>query len=79
MKLLMCSIFDSKVGTYSFPFAAKTQGEAIRSFTDACADDSLPFKRHPADYRLYHIAVFDDADGSIQSHNPVPLLGADEL
>lgn len=80
MKLLLCSVFDSKVGVFAAPFCARSKGEAIRSFTDACADDALPFKRHPSDYRLFVLAEFDDNAGAVfQVGPPEILVGADEL
>lgn len=80
MKLIACSVFDSKVGAYSPPFFCKTKGEAVRSFMDACKDDKLPFKAHPEDYRLFHLGEFDDSSGVLLAMpNPIPLIGADEL
>lgn len=77
---IACSVFDSKVGAYAQPFYVATRGEAIRSFTDACKDDKLPFSRHPADYRLFALGEFDDSVGRLVSYdNPVPLIGADEI
>lgn len=79
MKHLVCAILDSKVGVYSPPMCFRTKGEAIRSFSDACGDDKLPFGKHPADYRLFLIGEFDDNAGSLSSVSPDPLIGADEL
>lgn len=80
MKLHLCSVFDSKVGAYAAPFCARSKGEAIRSFQTACSDDTLPFKRYPADYRLFVVADFDDNTGYITAVSPPEaLIGADEL
>lgn len=80
MKLIACAVFDSKVGAYSPPFFVKTKGEAIRSFTDACRDDKVPFAKHPADYRLFFLGEFDDNSGLLSGlSKPEPSLGADEL
>lgn len=79
MKLLLCSVFDSAVGVYATPFCVRTRGEAIRSFTDACKDDSLPFKKHPAHYRLFLLGEYDDGTGLVVCNKPEPLIGADEL
>lgn len=80
MKLLLCSVFDSKVGAYAAPFCARTKGEAIRSFEQACRDASLPFQKYPADYRLFLIGEYDDNIGSVRCpHTPEPLIGADEI
>lgn len=53
MKLVVCAIFDTKVGAFATPFFCRTKTEAMRSFEDACNDDKLPFKAHPGDYRLF--------------------------
>lgn len=79
MKLLLCAVFDSKVGAYSPPFCVKTKGEAIRSFQDACGDDKLPFMKHPQDYRLWLLGEFDDNSGAVTALYPESLLGADEI
>lgn len=77
--LLLFAVFDSKVGAYAAPFCARTKGEAIRSFTDACRQDDLPFKKNPGDYRLFCLGAYDDNKGSLVPHDPEPLIGADEL
>lgn len=80
MILIACSVFDSKVGAFSPPFFCKTRAEGIRSFSDACSDDKLPFKLHPGDYRLYFLGEFDDASGAlVRFEMPVASIGADEL
>lgn len=65
MKLLICSIFDGAVGAYGAPFYARSKAEASRTFADACADTNHAFYKHAADYTLFSIGTFDDADGKI--------------
>lgn len=78
--LQLFSVFDVKVGVFAPPFCGRSRGEAIRSFTDACKDESLPFKRHPGDYKLYFMGEFDDNSGIISvSGIPTFILGADEV
>lgn len=77
--LLMFAVFDTKVGAYASPFCCRTKGEAIRSFTDACSDASLPFQKNPGDYRLFFIGAYDDNLGLVTPAGPEPLLGADEI
>lgn len=79
-KLLMFSVFDNKVGAFASPFCVRTRGEAIRSFTDAVKDTSLPFVKHPNDYQLYLIAEYDEIAGTVSNgHVPERILGADEV
>ncbi|QCS36309.1 nonstructural protein [Capybara microvirus Cap1_SP_228] len=81
MALLVFSVHDTKVGAYANPFFVRTRGEAVRSFSDACQDDSLPFKRHPGDYVLYLVGSWDETSGRIvgRETGPERVLGADEL
>lgn len=62
-KYLMCSIRDAAVGAFTNPFVARSQNEAIRSFTDAVNDPKLPFGQHPADYALFIVGEWDDFAG----------------
>lgn len=78
--LLLCSVYDTKVSAFSPPFVCKSRGESIRSFSDACGDDSLPFKKHPADYVLHFIGEFDDQTGRLMIiPNPERLISGDEI
>ena len=52
MNLFAVSVYDSAVGAYSPPIFAKSKGEAIRSFSDACNDSSTAMSKHPQDYIL---------------------------
>jgi len=76
MKVLMFSIFDSAAKAYLPPFFSRSRGEALRSFTDACADEKSAFARHLADYCLFYVGEFDDADGVVEGCSPVKVLGA---
>lgn len=79
MKLVMMAVFDSKVGAYATPFFARSKGEALRSFEDACRDEKLPFKSHPGDFSLYMVGEFDDNDGVVYPLKPLRMIGADEI
>jgi hypothetical protein len=78
--LILCSIYDTKVGAFAPPFCAKAKGEAMRSFQDALGDPQLPFGKHPADFVLYVVAVFNDQDGRMSpTEMPERLIAADEF
>lgn len=81
MKVLLLSVFDSKVGAYGPVVMARSKGEAVRQFTDWCRDPQLPFGKHPADYRLVLVGEFDDVSGFVMGRDPgpEPVVGADEL
>lgn len=78
-KLVICSVFDTKVGSFAAPFTCRSRGEAIRSFEDACQDDKMPFKLHPDDYQLFCLGEFDDQSGSLQANGLDRLIGAGDF
>lgn len=57
------SVFDTKVGAFMPPFAARSDGEAMRSFGDAIGDGKSQFAAHPEDYQLFYVGSFDDSSG----------------
>lgn len=73
------TVHDSKVGAFLAPWYARTRGEAIRSFTEACKDPNTMFGKYPADYRLWFVATYDEATGFFEVRKPEPVIGADEL
>lgn len=64
------AIRDLKADAYLQPFFSHNNGTAIRSFADACQKEDAPFFKHPSDFALFHLGVFDDVSGSIE---PVTL------
>lgn len=64
------SIFDTKSLTYSNPFYAPTDGAAVRIVSDASNDMNTSLGRHPADYVLYKVGSFNDANGILQHLDP---------
>ncbi len=65
MKLNIYSIFDTASGLYSRPFFTQSDPEAMRSFEDIATDAEHPIGKHPEDYMLYRIGIFDDTKGKL--------------
>lgn len=63
MKTLMFSVFDSKAGNFTPPFFSPTKGMAIRMFTDVANDVGTMICKHPEDFSLIYVGVFDDENG----------------
>lgn len=63
MKHKVFSVFDSKAGAFLPPFLLPEVAVAQRAFRDCVGDSSHAFGRHPEDYTLIQLAVFDDASG----------------
>lgn len=71
---IICSVLDAKAQYYARPFTARTDGEAIRIFSDAVNDNQTAFFHHPEDYQLYRVGTFDDDTGIVVGLPPHLLI-----
>lgn len=76
MIIRMFSVHDKAAGAFLQPFAEKTRASAIRAFSDAVNDEKSQFFAHRADYTLYEVGEFDDANGRYTTEEPVRLVSA---
>lgn len=65
MILILFSIYDTRAEIFNPPFAIPTQGQAIRDFGDLVKDPQSRISKHPDDYKLVKLGVFDDNTGVI--------------
>lgn len=65
------SIYDRKSLLYFTPWFQSTHGAATRVLKDLVNDQNTSIGRHPADYVLYHIGVYDDAKGMLTPLSPM--------
>ena len=81
MRINGYSVFDSAAGAYLPLFFLRTNGEAIRSFSDAVNDAKHQFYAHVSDYTLYWVCSFDDENGSVEQNEtgPVKLVTARDV
>jgi len=68
MKFIFVAIYDRAVGGYQRPFVAPSKGAAIRAFGDEATRDGSEIKKHPGDYELHELGLFDDSNGLIVAH-----------
>ena len=62
------SIYDEKGGFFGKLWLMNKKGQAIRAFSDLVNDDREgQIKKHPDDYKLYKLGVYDDNSGKIES------------
>lgn len=66
MMLHVFSVFDHAVSAFLPPFYARSKGEAVRSFSEACNTEDHQFTRHAADFTLFELGLFDDSCGAFQ-------------
>lgn len=65
MKLKAYSVRDGAVEAYLPPFFARADGEAKRSFIQACRTGSM--KNMEVYYALFHMGYFDDHTGMLEA------------
>lgn len=61
------TVYDSKTLSYSSPFFQPAHGAAVRMFSDLAHDTNTSVGRHPKDYSLFCVGVFDDQTGFIKA------------
>jgi len=76
MKLNIYSIFDSAAGAYTRPFFLQSDAQAIRTFTDIASDADHEIGKHPEDYALCRIGIFNDADAKLTPESVETLITA---
>lgn len=75
MIMKVFSIYDGKGKCYGLPFFMAQVGVAARAFGDLVNDDQSAVCKHPADYTLYQVGVFDDESGLFENVSPQVLIG----
>lgn len=72
------SIRDNQVDAFAHPFFSPTHGAALRAFADHVNEKGTPANKHPADYSLYYLGTFEEADGTITGKKPERIGTATE-
>lgn len=65
-KHAVVAVKDSAVQAFNRPFYAPAIGAALRSFNDEVnrKDKDNTMAQHPDDFELWHLATFDDTEGT---------------
>lgn len=79
MKLNVYTIYDMASAAYMRPFFMQSDGQALRSFTDIATDATHEIGKHPEDYTLFRIGIYDDAKGQLIPENNESLATALEV
>lgn len=66
-RLQVLAVRDRAADVYGRPFFTPSLGTAIRSFSDHLnGKEDSEMVKHPEDFDLYHLAVFDDETGQFE-------------
>lgn len=63
----MYAVFDVKSDTFGVPFCSPNDGMAKRSFMDIANNPDTLVGRHPEDFKLVRIGLFNDESGEVQA------------
>lgn len=69
MLLQVIVVRDSKADCYGQPQFVPSIGGAVRSFGDEANNEKSPISRHPEDYSLFHIGIYDDSTARMELFN----------
>lgn len=64
------AVYDAKACSFGMPMFIANAGLALRGFSDACADPQSSIAKHPEDYVLFEIGVYDANSGVLDSISP---------
>lgn len=73
MRRPVLAIYDSKAELYGEPIVAVAVGVVVREFADRCSDGKSEYWKHPEDFTLFQIGVYDDSEGKLIAQVPVSL------
>jgi hypothetical protein len=79
MKMQIFSVYDVKAECYLTPFFQNTVAQGIRAFEDINENPNTVINKHPEDFSLYHIGVFDVSSGKIESFPECRFLATPSL
>lgn len=72
MRLICVAIRDRAANVYGLPTFVPSLGQAVRSFSDEInrVGENNILNRHPEDFDLYELGVYDDNSGLFESLPP---------
>jgi hypothetical protein len=80
MKKVFYAVYDRKSELYSAPFLEVKDGTAIRAIQDmVTSSPDHAFAKHPTDYSLHRLGVFEDETGDITVEDKTKLQEFDQL
>lgn len=66
MRLYVVAVKDRALDAYMRPFFVPALNAAVRSFQDEINRPESEMFKHPDDYDLYHLSIFDDVTGAFE-------------
>lgn len=76
---IVFAVFDKKSELHGPPFNMGTVGEALRAFQDLVQDERTTVSRHPEDFKLVRLGMFDNKTGEFVNAPRETLAHAQEF
>lgn len=74
------AIRDIKIGSYLLPFFQTHKAGAMRHFADLAKEPQCPVAKHPEDFQLFEIGVYDPQTALLTpNHQPDFLANATDF
>lgn len=67
MEHFVVSVKDRALDCFQRPFFVPALGAGIRAFSDAVNEKGEAMNKHPDDYDLFHLGMFDDVSGKFKN------------
>lgn len=74
MKLFIYSIYDIKAEAFINPIFLPTEAMAVRVFQDSVDDPNHAFGRHPEDYTLYSLGLWESNNATFDLNDKRVVL-----
>lgn len=74
MKKPLFSVYDKVAELYTVPFLEATDGTARRIIQDQMARPESMLGKHPQDYRLDRLGMFDEVTGELNQDSKTDLI-----
>ncbi len=74
MRHRVFSVLDTKAKAFLPPFTCPEVGIATRLFGDMVNEPKHQFARHPEDYSLFEIGLFDDSSALVEPFGPEMVI-----
>lgn len=76
---IICSIKDNAIEAFTPTFEVRAQGEALRMFIDECNNTDSKINKHPEDFDLYKVAMFNEETGEMEGMTPERIARAIDM
>ncbi|WNK13467.1 MAG: nonstructural protein [Microvirus sp.] len=73
---VIVSLKDTAARVFGIPFVVQAAAQAVRSLRDEVnsKESTSDVARHPDDFELYEIALFDEDSGAVSVIEPIRMI-----